>query len=62
MGGRARGNRVSAHGWSAELAQAEDYRIGSLVVGQVRLIVDGDPTVLEALVPVLEKKLVRGGG
>jgi hypothetical protein len=62
LGGRARANRVAGDGWRAELTQVEDYRIGSLAVGQVRLTVDGEAPALAALLPLLEKRLVRGGG
>ena len=62
LGGRARGNVVAGDGWRAELRQAEDHRIGSLSVGQVRITVSGDPPVLQALLPAIEKRLVRAGG
>lgn len=63
LGGQADGeNRVVADGWAARLTQLDDFRVGSLVVGQVRLEIESEQRALEALAPLLEKKLLRGGG
>ncbi len=63
IGGRARrGGRVVGNGWAARLTQIDDYVIGSLRVGRVRMVLDGDKERVDALRPLLEKRLVRGGG
>ena len=49
-------------GWTARLTQVDDYVIGSLRVGRVRMILDGDKERVDALRPLLDKMLVRGGG
>ncbi len=49
-------------GWQARLAQVEDYQIGSLRVGRVRLELHGPAEAVEKLRPAIEKKLVRAGG
>lgn len=62
-GGDARGNgRVVGDGWSATLTQIEDYEIGSISVGQVRVIVEGEPEAMARMRAILEKKLLRAGG
>lgn len=50
------------NGWQGRLTQLEDYRIGSLRVGEVRLELLGDGTALAALFPALERRLLRAGG
>jgi hypothetical protein len=49
-------------GWTALLTQIEDYQIGSLRSGQVRLSLDGEPAAIAALLAALEPRLFRGGG
>ncbi len=49
-------------GWSASLTQLEDFSIGSLRVGQVRLEIRGKERAVEDLKVQLESKLARGGG
>ena len=62
-GGEATGDeRVSGQGWTARLTQIEDYRIGSLSVGQVRLEIEADEQALADLLARLEPKLLRAGG
>lgn len=56
------GGEVVGPGWQATLTQLEDYRIGSLRVGEVRLAIEGDATALADLLPRLEPKLLRAGG
>jgi hypothetical protein len=53
---------VAGEGWSAYLVQLDDYQIGALRVGQVRLDLDASPDAWEDLRPRLEKKLLRAGG
>ena len=55
-------NIIIGEGWQASLSQMEDFKLGSLVVGQVRLELQADPEVWKELQPVLEKKLFRAGG
>jgi hypothetical protein len=63
MDGQAQGdNRVSGNGWEAHFERVEDYKIGSLVIGRVQLKITGDEEALAALEPVLNLKLIRGGG
>ena len=63
MGGRAQGDeRVIGDGWEAQFKRVEDYNIGSLVIGRVWLKITGDEGVLAELEPVLNLKLMRGGG
>jgi hypothetical protein len=62
-GGHPAGDgRVVGDGWTATLTQLEDFQIGSLRVGQVRLEIDAAPDILAALETYLEPKLLRGGG
>lgn len=62
-GGRPEGeDRVAGEGWTARLRQIEDYRIGNLRVGQVRVELEGAPDVLDAVETRLAPKLLRGGG
>jgi len=49
-------------GWSATIEKMENYTIGSLSVGQVRLIFTGEPGVLKETLPRLEEKMMRAGG
>ena len=62
LGGHADGERVVGEGWQARLSKIEDYRIGSLRVGRVRLELWGEPDAVAQLMPSLELKLLRGGG
>ncbi len=55
-------NTVIGRGWQARLSQMEDFQVGSLVVGQVRLELEAEPEIWQELQPVLEKKLLRAGG
>jgi hypothetical protein len=63
LGARARDDGVLVgEGWQARLTQVEDFQVGSLKVGQVRLELDGEAASLAAVRPLLEKKLQRAGG
>ena len=62
-GGRAAGDhRVVGDGWEVHLTQIEDFAVGSLRVGQVRLDVDGSDDAVARVLAFLEPKLVRAGG
>ena len=63
LGGRVLDDmNVQGEGWKANLEQIEDFQIGSLVVGQVRVLIEGDEPTLAALEPRLDDKLIRAGG
>ena len=63
LGGESMGeNQVRGDGWIAAFARIEDFKIGSISVGRLRLQIDGDADVLQSLLPQLELKLLRGGG
>ncbi len=53
---------VEGDGWQARLTQLEDYKIGSLSSGQVRLVVRGDPDEVRGMLSRLAPRLFRGGG
>jgi hypothetical protein len=54
--------RFTGDGWHAQITQIEDFVIGSLRVGQVRLEWQGNDYALHSMWPLLEKKLLRAGG
>jgi len=63
LGGRSSAEgRLQGDGWHARLTQVEDYQIGSLRVGQVRLELDGEAEAVERVRQALEPKLMRAGG
>jgi len=49
-------------GWKIKLEQLDDFQVGSIRVGQVRLELEADPAVQTALNEALDKKLLRAGG
>lgn len=53
---------LNADGWQATLTQMEDFRVGSLSSGQVRLTVTGDPDEVRGMLSRLAPRLFRGGG
>jgi hypothetical protein len=53
---------VRGNGWKAQIRELDDFQVGSLKVGQVRLEVKAADDVADDLMPVLEKKLLRAGG
>lgn len=54
--------RVIGDGWTLDLTQLEDFAIGSLRVGEIRVELDGDPDAVARVLPFLEQKLIRAGG
>lgn len=63
LGGIQVGDNTVKHDyWTASIEQIEDFQVGSLVVGQVVLTLDGAESILDEFCPLLEKKLLRGGG
>ena len=53
---------VVGDGWQARLTQLEDYKVGSLSSGQVRLVITGDPDEVRGMLSRLAPRLFRGGG
>jgi len=63
LGGQSKANGwLQGLGWKACLTPLDDYRIGSLCVGQVRLELRGEAGAIAALRDALEKRLLRAGG
>lgn len=54
--------RYSTPAVSAHVEQIEDFQLVSLRVGQIRFVLKGEETAVEALKKRLEVKLLRGGG
>jgi len=55
-------NHLVGPDWHAELEQVDDYAIGSLRVGQVRLILTGQPAAVAGVRQALAPRLLRAGG
>jgi hypothetical protein len=55
-------HQVFGQGWQVSLFQIEDYTIGSLRVGQVKLVLEAEEDVFEHLLAGINKKLIRAGG
>lgn len=55
-------SRVLGEGWTVDLEQIEDFKLGSIVVGQVRFRAEGEEQVLNEMWLVLKDKLIRAGG
>lgn len=53
---------VEGDGWTATVTQLEDFRVGGLSSGQVRLRVTGDPDEVRGMLSRLAPRLFRGGG
>jgi Domain of unknown function (DUF1952) len=63
LGGQADGdNLVKANNWEAYFYKIDDFKLGSIVVGRVRMEITGDEADLQVLAPQLDMKLMRGGG
>lgn len=62
LGGIGEGETVIGKGWQAHLEKMEPYRIGSLSIGRVKLLLEGDESVVSSLLEKLELKTLRGGG
>ena len=54
--------RVAGAGWTASLEQIEDFKLGSIVVGQVRFYAEGDEQAVNDMWLVLKDKMIRAGG
>ncbi len=63
IGGSAQADGwLHSDGWRARLTQVEDFKLGSLRVGQVRLEIAGDAESVARARASLEPKLMRAGG
>lgn len=63
LGGRlVSEDRVEGLGWTIQVQKIEDFRLGSIRLGNLRLVLEADPDVMETFLPALERKLRRGGG
>ncbi len=63
LGGQSKADGwLQGPGWKARLTPMEDYQIGSLRVGQVRLELHGDAGAVAEVRDALEKRLLRAGG
>jgi len=57
------GTTITGDGWTVRLEQLDDFRVGSLRVGEVRIELTGDDAAALARIrALLEPKLVRAGG
>jgi hypothetical protein len=54
--------QVAGAGWVVRLQKIADFQLGSIRLGNLRLVLEADPEVMETFLPALEKKLRRGGG
>ena len=55
-------DRVAGDGWEVQLTQLDDFRLGSLSVGQIRVDLEATPAGMARILTELEKKLLRAGG
>ncbi len=63
LGGQCKADGwMQGPGWKARLTPVEDYQIGSICVGQVRLELRGDVGAVAEVRDALEKRLLRAGG
>ncbi len=53
---------IVGEGWHAAITPMDDFQIGSLRVGQVRVVITGDQPTLDGLWAKLEHSLLRAGG
>lgn len=62
MGGVPQGeNLVRAEGWSVTLEKMEPFRLGSLSVGQTRLIIEIEEHLVDWFMAQFGKKTLRAG-
>jgi len=55
-------SHLSGQGWEVLLEPMEDYKVGSLSVGQVHLHLKADADIFNEIQVAIEKKLLRAGG
>jgi hypothetical protein len=62
LGGRAVSeNRIEGPGWRAELERMEPFRIGSLSVGQTRVILEIEDQIADEFMERFALKTLRAG-
>jgi hypothetical protein len=62
-GGTAEGDYiVVGDGWQVRLTQLEDFEVGSLRVGEIRVEWEGEGEAFARMQEILEHKLLRAGG
>ena len=62
MGGTALGDdQVQGPGWSVKLTKMEPFRLGSLSVGQTRLVIDIEDHQVDDFMERFGKKTLRAG-
>jgi hypothetical protein len=62
LGGTATSDdRVEGPGWRAELEKMEPFRLGSLAVGQTRLILEIEDRLANEFMERFELKMLRAG-
>jgi hypothetical protein len=62
-GGTAEGDQiVVGDGWQVRLTQLEDFEVGSLRVGEIRVEWEGQGEAFARMQEILEQKLLRAGG
>lgn len=54
-------HHVTGEGWTAVLTKLEPLQLGSLRVGQVKIVFEGQPEALEQLLTQFHKKTMRAG-
>lgn len=53
---------IQGNGWSVRLERMEPFRIGSLAIGQTRLMMDMEDHVVDSFLAQFGKKTLRAGG
>ena len=53
---------VVGDGWQVRLTQLEDFEVGSLRVGEIRVEWEGEGEAFVRMQEILERKLLRAGG
>ena len=62
LGGRLEGeNRIAGAGWRVQLEPMEPFRLGSLSVGQTRLIMELEDSISDDFQARFMKKTLRAG-
>lgn len=55
-------DHIQGDGWSVRLERMEPFRIGSLAVGQTRLMMEMEDHVVDRFLAQFGKKTLRAGG
>ncbi|GAB4474828.1 MAG: hypothetical protein Kow0088_11110 [Anaerolineales bacterium] len=62
LGGEVSEKNIRGRGWEAWIEKIDPYRIGSLSVGRLKLVIEGEEKILTPLLEQLDWKTLRGGG